>query len=270
MLPASSQKTDASPALAVTELSCGYAGTEILKSMSFTVRRGEFTAILGPNGAGKSTLVLALSGVIPLRGGRVEILGREIGRLSLKERARRLAVLNQDSELRFPFTCREVVAMARYPHRKRWQMEAAGDRQAVERALRLTDTQDIADRLIGEVSGGERQRALMAKSLAQETPILVLDEAVSGMDVHRRLQLFGVLDTLNRTENLTVLAVLHDINLAALFCRRMIFIKDGVIVADDETDGALTPRILEDVYRTRVMVQEIDSIPGKKQVIFLP
>jgi iron complex transport system ATP-binding protein len=110
----------------------------------------------------------------------------------------------------------------------------------------------------------------MAKSLAQETPILLLDEAVSGMDVHRKLQLFGVLDELNRTENLTVLAVLHDINLAALFCRRMIFLKEGAIVADGETDEALTPNILEEVYRTRVMVQKIESIPGKKQVVFLP
>jgi len=240
-----------------------------LKRISFSVQKGEFVAILGPNGAGKSTLVLALSGVIPLKGGRIEILGTAIDRLSLKERARRIAVLTQDADMRFPFSCREVVAMARYPHRKRWRMEAADDVEAVERAMQLTDTQVIADRLIGEVSGGERQRALMAKSFAQQAPILILDEAVSGMDVHRKLQLFGVLDRLNRDENLTVLAVLHDINLAALFCHRLIFLKDGSIVADGQTDDALTPHILEEVYQTRVVVQEI-GCPGKKQVIFLP
>jgi iron complex transport system ATP-binding protein len=109
----------------------------------------------------------------------------------------------------------------------------------------------------------------MAKSFAQQAPILILDEAVSGMDVHRKLQLFGVLDRLNRDENLTVLAVLHDINLAALFCHRLIFLKDGSIVADGQTDDALTPHILEEVYQTRVVVQEI-GCPGKKQVIFLP
>ncbi len=270
MLPASAQKTDASPALTVSELSCRYGAVEVLKRISFSVQRGEFVAILGPNGAGKSTLVLALSGIIPLTGGRVEILGTELGRLSLKERARRLAVLTQDADMRFPFSCREVVAMARYPHRKRWQLEAALDHEAVERALALTDTLAIADRQIGEVSGGERQRALMAKSLAQQTPILVLDEAVSGMDIHRKLQLFGVLDRLNREENLTVLAVLHDINLAALFCRRMIFLKDGEIVVDAETMDALTAPVLEKVYQTRVVVQEIDSLPFKKQVLFLP
>ncbi len=270
MLPAPAQKTDASPALAVSELSCGYGASEVLKHVSFSVQRGEFVAILGPNGAGKSTLVLALSGIIPLKGGTVEILGTEIGRLSLKERARRLAVLTQDADMRFPFSCREVVAMARYPHRKRWQMESTLDHEAVERALALTDTLAIADRQIGEVSGGERQRALMAKSLAQQAPILLLDEAVSGMDVHRKLQLFGVLDRLNREENLTVLAVLHDINLAALFCRRMIFLKEGVIVEDAQTQEALNASVLEQVYQTRVVVHEIDSIPTKKQVIFLP
>ena len=270
MLPAPAQKTDASSAIAVSELSCGYAGEEVLKRISFSVQKGEFVAILGPNGAGKSTLVLALSGVIPLKGGRVEIMGQDIDRLSLKERARRLAVLPQDAEIRFPFSCREVVAMARYPHKKRWQLETARDNEAIERALVLTDTQIIADRLIGETSGGERQRALMAKSFAQEAPILILDEAVSGMDVHRKLQLFGVLARLNREENLTVLAVLHDINLAALFCGRLIFLKDGIIVADGQADETLTPHILEKVYQTRVMIQEIDSTPRKKQVIFLP
>lgn len=241
----------------------------MLKGISFAVERGEFTAILGPNGAGKSTLVLALSGVVPISHGRVELLGTRIERLGLKERARRVAVLTQDADMRFPFSCREVVAMARYPHGKRWQIETERDRDAVERALELTDTLAIADRPISEVSGGERQRALMAKSLAQETPVLILDEAVSGMDVHRKLQLFGVLDRLNREGDLTVLAVLHDINLAALFCRRMIFLKEGRIVADGETADVLNPEILEDVYQTRVLVGEFGS-PPRKQVIFLP
>jgi iron complex transport system ATP-binding protein len=241
----------------------------VLKRISFSVQKGEFVGILGPNGAGKSTLALALSGTIPLKGGLVEILGTQIERLSLKERARRVAVLTQDADMRFPFSCREVVAMARYPHKKRWQLETARDREAVERALLLTDTHSLAERLISEVSGGERQRALMAKSLAQETPILILDEATSAMDIHRKLQVFKVLDRLNREENLTVLSVLHDINLAALFCRRMIFLKEGVIVADGPTDDTLTPQILEDLYQTQVMVREIGCV-GKKQVIFLP
>jgi iron complex transport system ATP-binding protein len=234
------------------------------------VPSGDFVAVLGPNGAGKSTLVLALSGIIPLWAGRIEIQGMDLDRLSLKDRARRLAVITQGGDIRFPFSCREIVSMGRYPHRKRWRMDTAQDAEAVEKALLLTDTATLADRLIGAVSGGEGQRVLMAKSLAQEAPILMLDEAVSAMDVHRKLQLFNLLQTLNREENLTVFAVLHDVNLAALFCRRLIFLKDGVIEADGAVEDVLTPEILESIYRTRVIVQEIDGACKRKQVIFLP
>lgn len=269
MLSSSAQKTASPPAVSVSGLRCGYGGREALKGVSFSVESGEFVGILGPNGAGKSTLVLALSGIIPTRAGRIEVFGADLERLSLKERARRMAVLVQDGELRFPFSCREVVEMGRYPHRKRFQMESARDRDAVDRALTLTDTEAFAERLIGAVSGGERQRVLMGKSLAQESPILVLDEATSAMDIHRKLQIFRVLDRLNREDRVTVFAVLHDINLAALFCRRLLFMKDGRIEADGPTDRALTPEILENIYETRVLVQEIGEA-GKKQVIFLP
>lgn len=269
MLSPVAQKTAAPVAVRVSELHCGYSGIEILKGISFSVDRGEFVGILGPNGAGKSTLVLALSGIIPLQNGSVEILGTNIERLKLKERARRLAVLTQDGDMRFPFSCREVVAMGRYPHKKRWQMDSIEDSEAVERATALTDTGMLAERPIGAVSGGERQRVLMAKSLAQEAPVVILDEATSAMDVHRKLQVFRVLERLNREESLTVFAVLHDINLAALFCRRMLFLKDGRLEADGPTNEVLTPEILENVYQTRVMVQDIEW-GGKKQVIFLP
>ncbi|MEM5787686.1 MAG: ABC transporter ATP-binding protein [Syntrophobacteraceae bacterium] len=269
MLSSFAQKTAASPALSVTALRCGYAGIEVLKGISFSVSSGEFLGVLGPNGAGKSTLVQALSGIIPFKEGRIEVLGNGIERLSLKERARRMAVIMQDGDIRFPFSCREVVEMGRYPHKKRWRMDSAGDAEAVEKALHLTDTDTLGDRPITGVSGGERQRVLMAKSLAQGAPIMILDEATSAMDIHRKLQTFRVLDTLNREENLTIMAVLHDINLAALFCRRLIFLKNGIIQAEGPTEDVLTSEILEKVYDTRVVVQEIEVL-RKKQVIFLP
>ncbi|MFZ2447158.1 MAG: ABC transporter ATP-binding protein [Syntrophobacteraceae bacterium] len=269
MLSSPAQKTAAPAAVNVSALRCGYAGIEVLKGISFSVQSGEFVGILGPNGAGKSTLVLALSGIVPAIEGRIEILGAEIERLNLKERARRMAVIVQDGDIRFPFSCREIVEMGRYPHIKRWQMDSLRDAEAVEKALALTDTAPLGARSIGAVSGGERQRVFMAKSLAQETPVLVLDEAVSAMDIHRKLQVFKVLEKLNREERLTVLAVLHDINLAALFCGRIVFLKDGVIEADGPTEDVLTAEILEKIYETRVIVQEIESA-RKKQVIFLP
>jgi len=269
LLPSSAQKKAAAPAIEVSRLRCGYSGKEVLSGVSFSVGSGEFIGILGPNGAGKSTLVLALSGIVPASGGRIEILGTGVERLSLRERARRMAVIAQESDMRFPFSCREVVEMGRYPHRQRWRMETQGDAEAVEKALSLTDTARLGERPISAVSGGERQRVLMAKSLAQQTPIIVLDEATSAMDVHRKLQIFKVLDKLNREENLTVLAVSHDINLAALFCRRMVFLKDGLIEADGPTEEVLTEQVLEKIYETRVVVREIEAA-RKKQVFFLP
>ncbi|MHC1724926.1 MAG: ABC transporter ATP-binding protein [Syntrophobacteraceae bacterium] len=269
MLSSSAQKTTAPPTVSVSGLRCGYSGLEVLKGLSFSVEGGEFVGILGPNGSGKSTLVLALSGVIPIQAGRIEIHGTELKRLGLKERARLVAVINQDGDIRFPFSCREVVSMGRYPHQKRWCLDSISDHEAVEKALVLTDTQFLAERLISAVSGGERQRVLMAKSLAQETPVLILDEATSAMDIHRKLQIFKVLERLNREENLTVMAVLHDINLAALFCHRMLFLKEGNIEADGPTGEVLTPDVLENIYQTRVMVQDI-GCAGKKQVFFLP
>lgn len=269
MLSFTAPKTAAPTAVKASGICCGYSGSDVLKGISFSAQGGEFVGILGPNGAGKSTLVLALSGIVPLREGRVEILGTDLARLTLKERARRISVIHQDGDVRFPFSCREVIEMGRYPHKKRWRTDSIHDCEIVERAMALTDTGPFAERLIGAVSGGERQRVLMAKSLAQEAPVLILDEATSAMDIHRKLRMFKVLEKLNREEELTIFAVLHDVNLASLFCRRMIFLKEGKIEADGRTEDVLTPEVLERIYETPVIVQEIDGL-SKKQVIFLP
>ena len=253
----------------VENLWCGYAEGPVIKGISFRIKRGEFIGILGPNGSGKTTLLLALSGVAAVQDGRIEVLDSPIERLKPKERACRMAMVTQDGDMRFPFSCEEVVRMGRYPHQSRWRVDASGDERAVRTALRITDTQSLADRLVTAISGGEKQRVAMARVLAQETPILLLDEATSAMDIHRKLQIFRVLERLNRDEGLTVVAVLHDINLAALFCRRMLFLKEGEMVADGPTDSVLTSDVLRTVYRTEVLVQEIPNT-GKRQVVFLP
>jgi iron complex transport system ATP-binding protein len=253
----------------VQDLWCGYPGHTVLRGISFAVAKGEFLGILGPNGCGKTTLLLTLSGILPIQSGAIEILGIPSGRLKHKERARHMAVVTQDPEVRFPFTCEEVVRMGRYPHQKRWQLDSIQDAEAVRQALLLTDTEMLAERLITAVSGGERQRVIMAKTLAQEGTVLLLDEATSAMDIHRKLQIFKVLEQLHAKDGLTVLAVLHDVNLAALFCQRIIFLKEGRVVADGATHSVLLPEILEEVYQTRVIIQEVAE-SGKRQVVFMP
>jgi iron complex transport system ATP-binding protein len=269
LLPLASSKEIPATVIRVKNLWCGYPGHAVLRGISFAVERGEFLGILGPNGSGKTTLLHALSGILPIQEGGIEILGLPLDRLKPKERARHMAVVTQDSEVRFPFTCEDVVRMGRYPHQKRWQLDSIEDAAAVQQAMDLTDTAMLADRLITGVSGGERQRVIMAKTLAQEAAVLLLDEATSAMDIHRKLQIFKVLEHLHKENGLTVLAVMHDVNLAALFCHRMIFIRDGSVVADGPSDSVLIPEILEEVYQTRVTIQDVAGI-GKRQVVFIP
>ncbi len=255
--------------IAVEDLWVGYTDHPVLKAVTLEVQRGEFVGILGPNGSGKTTLLLALSGVIPPRQGGIVVEGRALNRMRTRERARSMAVVAQDPDIRFPFACRDVVLMGRYPHQGRWRWNRAEDERVVERVMALTDTEALAQRLITGISGGERQRILMAKALAQETPILLLDEATSAMDVHRKLQVFRLLRELNHAGHLTVVAVLHDLNLAALFCGRLVFLKEGRVVAEGPTREVLTAATIEEVYETPAIVQ---SLPGtdKIQVSFLP
>lgn len=269
MLSAASSQEVHAVVIRVSGIECGYPGHAVLKDLSFSVERGEFVGILGPNGAGKSTLLHALSGVVPVQAGSIEILGTRLDRLKHRERARRMAVIAQDSDPRFPYSCEDVVRMGRYPHQKRWQLDSPEDENTVRRALEITDTESLAKRLVTAVSGGEKQRVVMARALAQDAPVLLLDEATSAMDIHRKLQIFRVLDRLNAEDRLTVISVLHDVNLAALFCRRMIFLKDGSIVADGPVHSVLTPEVLEKVYETRVIVQEVEGAKAR-QVVFLP
>jgi iron complex transport system ATP-binding protein len=267
--------SDASPqnpdpvVIRTVDLCAGYGSRPVLRGVSLDVRRGDFIGVLGPNGSGKTTLVRVLSGVIPLKSGRVEILGAPVETLKPKERARRMAVVAQDGEVRFPFPCAEVVRMGRYPHQKSWQMDDPADEAVVQSAMEATDTLALAERLITDVSGGERQRVMMARALAQTTPLLLLDEATSAMDVHRKLQIFTLLEERNRTEGLTVLAVLHDVNLAAFFCRKLVFLKDGQTAFQGATEEVLTPETLASVYRTEAIVGEIPGT-GRAQVAFLP
>ena len=269
MLPAATTQEDRGPVIEAESLWCGYSDQPVLRDVSFKIQPGEFVAILGPNGSGKTTLMLALSGIVPIQQGSIRFSGDDLEQLTHRERARRMAAITQDSELRLPFSCREVVWMGRYPHQKRWQLETANDYRVVERSMTLTDTESLADRLITAVSGGEKQRVMMGRALAQETAVLLLDEATSAMDIRRKLQVFRVLEELNQRHAITVLAVLHDINLAALFCRRLMFLREGELVADGPTQQILTPETLESVYRTRVLVQEIAEV-GRKQVVFIP
>ncbi len=252
----------------VEQLHCGYPERKVLHDVNLVIDSGDFVGILGPNGSGKTTLVLALSGVLPIAFGSIRWNGRPLSNLTPRERARLMAVVPQDIHVPYPFSCRDVVAMGRYPYQKRGSRETPEDREIIERAMEWTDTLYLAQRPITMLSGGERQRVFVAKALAQNTPVLLLDEAVSAMDVHRKLQIFDLLKTLQEKERRTIVFVLHDINTAAVFCRRLVFLKHGRIVADGATEEVLQPAILEEVYETSAMVYSVPGWNGVRQVFF--
>lgn len=256
------------PLIDVRSLDCGYGATEVLKGISFHVSRGEMTAVLGPNGSGKTTLLLAMAGIIPIKSGRIEVAGEEIATKDAKWVARQLASVPQKAEVSFPFKCLSVVLMGRYPYLDGWGGYSAKDLESALAAMELTGIAHLAYRSVGEVSGGEAQMVAIARALAQETEILLLDEATSNLDVARKIQVFDLLRHKNR-RGATILCVMHDLNLAALYCRRTIFLKNGMIAVDGKTQDVFNDRNLSEIYETEIRVAR-HPITGSPQAHFVP
>lgn len=239
----------------VEALNLGYEDRLVLAGLNFQINRGEFVGILGPNGSGKSTLLHALSGLLRPLNGKIIIKSEALGGLPSRLRAQILAVVPQSTDVRFPFSCLEIVLMGRYPHRRRLGTLTDTDLVRALKSMHRTTTVHLKERQINEVSGGECQRVVIARALAQDPEILLLDEATSSLDVRKKLEIFEVLKFLNEIRGLTVLCAMHDLNLAALYCQRLMFIKKGKIVVDGPTGQVFSPEILAEVYETAMEVR---------------
>lgn len=253
----------------VESLTIAYDNHIVLKDLNFQVAAGEFVGLLGPNGSGKSTLLNALTGLLPPRGGRIYYDGVPLNKWRPRPLARQVAIVSQENWVSFPFSCWEIVLMGRYPHLRRFQRESREDLEAAEAAMVATRTQELAAHLINRVSGGERQLIVLARALTQATPILLLDEATSNLDIRHKLRIFELLTRHNQEAGLTVLAAMHDVNLATQYCRRLIFLKDRGIFRDGDTFAACTPEVLEAVYDLPALVQP-HPFTGRPLVHFYP
>ncbi|MGI8922667.1 MAG: ABC transporter ATP-binding protein [Fimbriimonadales bacterium] len=227
-------------AIEAVGIEAGYGGAAVLNFVSFEIQPGELVAIIGPNGSGKSTLIRALSRTLRTTAGSVRILGDDIYRLTAKEAARRVAVVPQHEDQIFDFTVREIVEMGRYAR----DGESGG---AVGRALLATSSGDLSGRPFSQLSGGERQRVLLARALAQETPILLLDEPTAHMDVGYQIATLSLLRKCAGEGN-AVAAALHDLNLVSGFADRVILLHGGRIAADGPTEDVLGSAEIERVY----------------------
>ena len=240
--------------LEIRGLTFRYGERTVLDALDLVLRPGEMVALLGPNGAGKSTLLNLISGVLRPTGGMVSLSGHDLRAIPARERARQVAMVAQNLSAPFAFTVREWVSLGRTPYLQALKGEGEADRLAVEQALRDAGVEDLADRLVGQLSGGEHQRAALALALAQEPALLLLDEATAHLDVRHQMSMLGVVRRLNREAGLTVLAAIHDVNLAALWFDRLLVLHDGHLAADGSPREVAQAELWERVFGCRIQV----------------
>jgi len=240
--------------LTLRDTTFGYGGPPILRDVSFYIEPGEIVAVVGPNGVGKSTLIKAVSGVLQLSSGSIMVQRSDLARMSPAERARFISVVPQAALLPGGYTVRDVVLMGRTPYLGWLERESTQDFDIVDRAMRQTEIDELADRLVGELSGGEQQRVLIARALAQDSPVMLLDEPTAHLDLRHQDHLLELIRRLARDHALGVLAAIHDLNLVARLADRVILLSDGMIKKRGKPADVLTPEELEAVYGIQIHV----------------
>lgn len=242
------------PGLSAENVAVGYPERKVIEALSLSIETGKVTALVGPNGSGKSTLLKALARLLPVTAGAVYLDGKAITKLPSTQIARELAILPQGPSAPRGLTVAELVEQGRFPHVGALRMMRTQDHQAIHQALALTNMTAFAHRSLDALSGGERQRAWIALTLAQDTPLLLLDEPTTFLDIGHQLEVLDLVRRLNRERTMTIVLVLHDLNLAARYADRMVVLQQGAIVADGQPVDVLTPELLGDVFNVRANI----------------
>ena len=255
--------------LRVQGLTCGYGAGFLLKDVSLAVNRGQMVGVIGPNGSGKTTLLRAVTRVITPLKGSVAIDGVDISRLSARDLARKLAVVSRPGEGDAKITVEEYVLLGRTPHRQGLGLVQTKEDLAIARkAMSLTGVLGLDERPMTDLSSGERQLASIARAIAQEPALLVLDEPTSHLDIAHQVRVLDLIRRLNRETGLTVLVVLHDLNLAGQYCDRLLLLDNGSVRKEGPPEEVLTYEIIESVYKTVVVVRK-NPISSKPYVILV-
>ena len=240
----------------VENLTAAYDRQPVLDEVGVNVSAGEMVGIIGPNGSGKSTLLKVIGRLLSPESGAVYLDGKSLPELSNVQIARRMATLPQAPPTPPELTVRELVGYGRYPHVSWLKRFAAQDRDIIERTISTCNLDDLADRKLSTLSGGERQKAWIAMAMAQRPRVMLLDEPVTFLDISHQLEVMTLVADLNRSEGITVLAVLHDLNLAARYCPRLIAIRDGRIHSDGAANEVIQPDVLRAVFGIGARVAE--------------
>ena len=242
--------------LSLQRVHSGYrTDVPVIRGVDLALEAGDFVGLIGPNGCGKSTLIRSITGVIPVLAGRVLLDGHPTAAMTRRAMARLMAVVPQESTGEFAFTVREIVMMGRHPYLGRFRGPHRSDREAVDEAMRATDTAALARRSIAELSGGERQRVIIARALAQQPRVMLLDEPTNHLDINHQVEVMDLLFELSRAQDLAILCVTHDLNFASEYCDRLVLMDQGRIVANGTPLEVLTPELISTVYGVDVRVE---------------
>ena len=255
--------------LEINNVSGGYYKKDVIKGITLDVNAGDFLVVIGPNGSGKTTLLRLATRVLALRKGEILYKDENISAMDLKEFCRRVAFVSQDISTGFSFTVMELVLMGRIPHLKRLQFESKRDIEIATEKLFLTDSLSLKDKRIDELSAGERQRVIIARALAQEPELLLLDEPTSHLDIGHQIQTLDLLKRLNSRNKLTIVMILHDLNLASAYSNRIALLDKGVIFKEGTAEEVLTYQNIEAVYKTIVLVDK-NPVTGKPNLLLVP
>ena len=241
-------------ALEIREVCFRYGHTPILDQVSLDAAAGEMLGLVGPNGAGKTTLLRIVSGTLRPQAGRVYLGGSEVAKLSSRDRARRVATVQQSPAVPTGFTALDVVLMGRNPHLGLLQWEGASDLEVARRVMERTSTDGFADRPIASLSGGERQRVFIARALAQEAPLLLLDEPTAHLDIGFQPVVLDLIQNIQREAGVSVVAAMHDLSLAAQYCRRIAVLHKGSIYALGEPNDVITTDVVSAAFGAEVSI----------------
>jgi len=244
------------PILSVKNIDCGYGEKIVLRNVDLSIKKGELIGIIGPNGSGKTTLLRAITRTLKPKAGGVFFGEKNIWHMRFRELARHVAVVSQMSEIGI-MSVEEFVLLGRTPHYGEFQfLETKSDLDIAQRSMALTDTLKLKDHLIGEISGGERQLALIARALTQDPELLLLDEPTAHLDINHQVGILDLIRRLNKELGLTVIMVLHDLNLASEYCHRLVLLDNGGVHKIGRPEEVVDYETLEKVYKTTVVVEK--------------
>jgi len=240
----------------IKNITLKYGDYEVLRDISFNIKKGEFTSIIGPNGAGKSTVLKAIMKNIELADGDISIKGKSIKNITHKEKACIIGFVPQEFNISFDFTVYDIVAMGRNPYLVKFKKSKFDDKKIIEESLQKTNTYEFKDKYFNSLSGGEKQRVIIARALAQQPEILILDEATSSLDIHHQLDILELIHSLNREDGLTVLTIMHDLNLASRFSDKIVLLSKKGVIKSGTPSEVIDEQVLKNVYDMDMVVRE--------------